>query len=197
MLYPASYGALTQLWAGTSPETIEHNGKVCNATKILFWPFCSDIQNRLPCSFWSHGLGSDGAEKKHTILSLETACGTTWWSKSRINRFFFCFTIAANALNWGSDSFCDFLLSWCSLVWYDLWGKGESSSLLFGVRALHGNSPSHHCRQWILLVHSPDRLGDMVWIDSKLTHCASVGCYESVLLRFDYRTFRNLIFWRL
>ena len=36
MLYPASYGALTQLWAGTSPETIEHNGKVCNATKILF-----------------------------------------------------------------------------------------------------------------------------------------------------------------
>lgn len=29
MLYHASYGALTQLWAGTSPEGLEFNGKVC------------------------------------------------------------------------------------------------------------------------------------------------------------------------
>jgi retinol dehydrogenase-12 len=28
MLYPASYGALTQLWAGTSPEGVELGGKV-------------------------------------------------------------------------------------------------------------------------------------------------------------------------
>ncbi|CAL1713794.1 unnamed protein product [Somion occarium] len=27
MLYPASYGALTQLWAGTMPETLNHNGE--------------------------------------------------------------------------------------------------------------------------------------------------------------------------
>lgn len=43
MLYPASYGALTQLWAGTSPETIDHNGKVCSATKILTRLGYSDI----------------------------------------------------------------------------------------------------------------------------------------------------------
>jgi retinol dehydrogenase-12 len=28
MLYPVSYGALTQLWAGTSPEGAELGGKV-------------------------------------------------------------------------------------------------------------------------------------------------------------------------
>lgn len=28
MLYPASFGALTQLWAGTSPEGLQANGKV-------------------------------------------------------------------------------------------------------------------------------------------------------------------------
>ncbi|KAI0266574.1 NAD-P-binding protein [Gloeopeniophorella convolvens] len=27
VLYPAPFGALTQLWAGTSPETLDHNGK--------------------------------------------------------------------------------------------------------------------------------------------------------------------------
>jgi retinol dehydrogenase 12 len=27
ILYPAPYGALTQLWAGTSPETKDYNGK--------------------------------------------------------------------------------------------------------------------------------------------------------------------------
>ena len=27
-LHPASYGALTQLWAGTSPEGVELGGKV-------------------------------------------------------------------------------------------------------------------------------------------------------------------------
>lgn len=28
MMYPAHYGALTQLWAGTSPEGLELNGQV-------------------------------------------------------------------------------------------------------------------------------------------------------------------------
>ena len=28
ILYPASYGALTQLWAGTMSETIQYNGEV-------------------------------------------------------------------------------------------------------------------------------------------------------------------------
>ena len=27
-LYPVEYGALTQLWAGTMPEALEHNGEV-------------------------------------------------------------------------------------------------------------------------------------------------------------------------
>ena len=27
ILYPASYGALTQLWAGTMPETLNYNGE--------------------------------------------------------------------------------------------------------------------------------------------------------------------------
>ncbi|KAK7682530.1 hypothetical protein QCA50_014330 [Cerrena zonata] len=29
LLYPASYGALTQLWGGTMPETLQYNGEVC------------------------------------------------------------------------------------------------------------------------------------------------------------------------
>lgn len=29
-LYPVEYGALTQLWAGTMPEALEHNGEVSN-----------------------------------------------------------------------------------------------------------------------------------------------------------------------
>ena len=32
LLYPVSYGALTQLWAGTSDETVDYNGKVSHGT---------------------------------------------------------------------------------------------------------------------------------------------------------------------
>lgn len=28
-LHDVSYGALTQLWAGTMPETLQHSGQVC------------------------------------------------------------------------------------------------------------------------------------------------------------------------
>jgi hypothetical protein len=34
MMYDPTYGALTQLWAGTSPEAYEFNGKVCAAIAI-------------------------------------------------------------------------------------------------------------------------------------------------------------------
>ena len=38
MLYHVSYGALTQLWAGTSPEGAEFNGKVCLPSSL--WCTC-------------------------------------------------------------------------------------------------------------------------------------------------------------
>ena len=33
--YDEAYGPLTQLWAGTSPETAEMNGKVCVPLQVL------------------------------------------------------------------------------------------------------------------------------------------------------------------
>ena len=36
LLHPASMGALTQLWAGTMPETIQYNGEVCLRGHIYF-----------------------------------------------------------------------------------------------------------------------------------------------------------------
>lgn len=35
MLWPAHYGALTQLWAGTMPEAINYNGEVRDACAKL------------------------------------------------------------------------------------------------------------------------------------------------------------------
>ena len=39
MLYPAEYGALTQLWAGTMPDVLEHNGEVRCILFRLLWRF--------------------------------------------------------------------------------------------------------------------------------------------------------------
>ena len=36
MLYPAEYGALTQLWAGTMPEVLDHNGDVGVAARFAW-----------------------------------------------------------------------------------------------------------------------------------------------------------------
>ena len=33
-LYPAPYGALTQLYAGTMPEALKHNGEVCASPSL-------------------------------------------------------------------------------------------------------------------------------------------------------------------
>jgi len=35
MLYPATHGALTPLWAGTSPATKDFNGKVASSSTSL------------------------------------------------------------------------------------------------------------------------------------------------------------------
>ena len=35
MLNPPPFGALTQLWAGTSPEAIHENGKVCCVGRMV------------------------------------------------------------------------------------------------------------------------------------------------------------------
>ena len=35
LVYPAPLGALTQLWAGTMPETAKYNGEVCNQRRIV------------------------------------------------------------------------------------------------------------------------------------------------------------------
>ena len=45
MLYPAEYGALTQLWAGTMPDVLEHNGEVRCILFRLLWRFTHESRN--------------------------------------------------------------------------------------------------------------------------------------------------------
>ena len=52
LMYPASQGALTQLWAGTSPDTADLNGAVSTPSS----PALSEA-HAVRCSISSHGRG--------------------------------------------------------------------------------------------------------------------------------------------
>ena len=60
--YDEAYGPLTQLWAGTSPETAEMNGKVCVPLQVLkYRPIAYRRLSVIPVS---HSLGSIGNCRK-------------------------------------------------------------------------------------------------------------------------------------
>ena len=80
VLYPISQGALTQLWAGTSPETANLNGKV----RTSYSPTANETQI-VCCSTSSHGHGL--ASLAATTQSLGESFGLGWKSRLRISDF--------------------------------------------------------------------------------------------------------------
>jgi len=75
VMYPAPQGALTQLWAGTSPDTANLNGAV--RTYPLPMP---DEAHTVRCSILAHGRGSSSLAA--TTQSLGESSG--FGSKSRL-----------------------------------------------------------------------------------------------------------------
>ena len=51
MLYAAPFGALTQLWGGTMPESEDLNGKVCPIITITAMPFVLYCLHRVIVSY--------------------------------------------------------------------------------------------------------------------------------------------------
>lgn len=77
-MYPAPQGALTQLWAGTSPDTADLNGKVSASSSRT----TNDVYG-VRCSILSHGRGL--ANLGATIQNLGKSFGLGLKSRSRMS----------------------------------------------------------------------------------------------------------------
>ena len=84
VLYEGPYGALTQLWAGTMPETLNYNGKVdMHVHMSLCTSRIADWLISRSSSF--HGLASVSADRRRMTTLWVRSYGIGWRSKSRIS----------------------------------------------------------------------------------------------------------------
>lgn len=84
-LYPVEYGALTQLWAGTMPEALEHNGEV----RSIAFPATPHVcDSSIAHSTSSRGLASQIAPgQKRTMTGCARGFGIGWNRRSAGSRY--------------------------------------------------------------------------------------------------------------
>jgi hypothetical protein len=83
-LYSTAQGALTQLYAGTSPEGVEFNGKVSKPDE---WRKLTMTSALHPSSISGHGRALSSPSPPHKILNLGSSCGHGLRSRLPISKF--------------------------------------------------------------------------------------------------------------